>query len=99
MTPTKNVELTDWSSERWTDNSDFIGPSVCGFNIQRKVDHICLLNMFLIYELEELLAMSDQTQLLIIYQNLFHTLTRTWDKGLSWILQCDREHIVQKLKT
>ena len=99
MTPTKNVELTDWSSERWTDNSDFIGPSVCGFNIQRKVDHICLLNMFLIYDFEELLAMSDQTQLLIIYQNLFHTLTRTWDKGLSWILKCDREHIGQKLKT
>ena len=28
MTPAKNVELTDRRSERQTDDSDFIGPSV-----------------------------------------------------------------------
>ena len=30
MIPTKNVELTNWSSKRWADNNDFIGPSVFG---------------------------------------------------------------------
>ena len=29
MTPVKNVKLTDWSSERWTESTDFIGPSIC----------------------------------------------------------------------
>ena len=57
MTPTKNVELTEWISERWTENSDFIWPSGFGSNIERKVDHICLLNIFLMYNFEDLWLM------------------------------------------
>ena len=29
-TPTKNVELSHRTNERWTDNNDLIGPIVCG---------------------------------------------------------------------
>ena len=62
----KNVELTDQSSERRADNIH-IHRILClwGFKIQMKLDHICLLNIFLMYTSELIwpfLAMPDQAQ-------------------------------------
>ena len=52
MTPMKNVELTDRSSERQADDIDLIGPSVYGDSIYRELGHICFLNIFLMYTFE-----------------------------------------------
>ena len=99
MSPAKNVELTEWSSERWTENSDFIWPSVCGYNIQRKVDHICHLNIFLMYNFEHLWVMSSYVRpnliaLLMRYKkSILYTYTHSWDKGLSGNLQYDHSRV------
>ena len=49
----ENVKLTDQSSERRADDIDF-HRTLClwGFKIQMKLDHICLLNIFLMYTSE-----------------------------------------------
>ena len=68
MNLTKNIELTNQKMCKIDlGNSDFIGTSVCGENIQWKIHYIPLLNIFLIYNFKKnglYLAKSDQTQLL-----------------------------------
>ena len=65
----KNIELTDQSSERWlADSEQQFHRIIClrGFNLQRKLDHICLLNILLMYNFELIgpfLAIPDQAWL------------------------------------
>lgn len=77
-----------------TDNSDFIGSLFPVSNIEKKLDHICLLKIFVIYNFEELwvyLSMSDQVQLTCysITKNQFDTSTHARDIEFSGILQSD----------
>ena len=76
-----------------------------GFNIQLKLDIICLLNVFMFYNFEELWAgqtMPDQAQL-ICYSHTksqFHTSIHSWDKRLEGILASHQsKHLGQYLKT
>ena len=68
MTTLKNFKLTERSSERQADNSYFMGPfCLWGFIVHKKRNHICLLTIFLMCNLEFIwqgLAMSDQAQLI-----------------------------------
>ena len=47
----KNVELTDQSSERQADDIDIHRTLFMGLD-KMKIDHICLLNIFLMYTFE-----------------------------------------------
>ena len=64
MTPMKNVELTDWSSERQADDSHFVGSSVYRYSIYKgKLTILYILNMFLLCNFEltwQFLAIPDQ---------------------------------------
>lgn len=63
MTPAKSVKLIKRRSDRQLDDSGFKGPSAYGSSIETKLGHICLLNIFLMYNFELTwpgLAMSDQ---------------------------------------
>ena len=63
----ENVKLINRVSDRQADDSDSIDPLFMGFNIERKLDHICILNIFLMYNFELMwqdLDISDQAQLI-----------------------------------
>lgn len=60
--PTKNIELNNWSIERWTNNSYFTGPSVCSIHYKKETWPYMLLEHILIFNFEEIwawLAMSN----------------------------------------
>ena len=63
----ENVKLINRVSDRQADDSDSIDPLFMGFNTERKLDHICILNIFLMYNFELMwqdLDISDQAQLI-----------------------------------
>ena len=63
MIPVKNIELTNRSRLYWFHWTFYLW----GFNIQKQLDHMWLLNIFLMYSFELIwpsLAMSDQVKLI-----------------------------------
>ena len=81
----ESCNLFSQSSERWAGHSDFkMTLYLWGFNKQRKLDYICLLKIFLMYNFELIwacLAMLDQSQFIC------DSITTKFNFIILWILE------------